>query len=237
MSTTKHKEISKDAGTVIDHWNAAIKIKTGKTLNLEINKEAVIEEVLNIETNFKSNMEEFKKKGKKIKNVIVGEATQSLENFIYNADGIPDNVFLANNLLNKDEKAMNAKIRGEILRTNLQDKGILILDLYLLPLPSFIYNDYRPKKRKDKKAWEACLKIYEKNWEIKLSGFQFDNEINVYVGFRKLRKHAVFTEFLKWIQEFFENKGIELKGTEGSNKDVPYYGDHTEELFRQNKSG
>lgn len=230
MSTKKHKEISKDSEILIDHWNAVVKIKTGETLNLEINKEAVIEEVLNIETNFMSNMEEFKRKGKKIKNIIVGEATQSLENFIYNAEGVPGNVFLANDFLNKDEKARNAEKRGEILRTKLQENGSLILDLYLLPLPSFMYNDYRPKKRKDKKAWEACLKIYEKNWEQKLSGFQFENDINVYVGFRKLRKHAVFTEFLKWIQKFLENKEIELKGAEGGNDKVPYYKD---ELFKK----
>jgi len=234
MTTTKRKEISKDIGIIIDHWNAVVKTKTGKTLNLEINKESTIDEVLKIETNFMSNLGEFKRKGKKIKNIIVGEATQSLENFIYNAEGVPGNVFLAKDLLSKEEKELKAEPRGQKLRKKLQHNGTLILDLYLLPLPSFMYNDYLLKTDDD--GWDECLEIYKKYWNHKLSGFEFEDEVNVYVGFEKLRTHSVFTRFKRWIQEFLENKEIQVKGVQRGNKDVPFYKNYTKELFHQNKS-
>lgn len=228
MTTNHITNTSEDIAILINHWNAVVaESKKSNLITLSINEEAMIAEVLAIEENFRKNRAEFHKEGKKIKSIIVGEATQSLENFIYNAEGVPHNVFLVNELLTAAEKKLSAEERAEKLREKLRDNGILVLDLYLLPLPTFMYNEYLPKS--EDPIWKECTQIYEKYWAEKLSGFRYENEVNVYVGFKKLRRKSVFTHFKVWIQNSLE--GVTVNGLAKGNDAVPYYGDHIKDLF------
>jgi hypothetical protein len=177
---------------LIPIWGNAIVDNTGPVVNVSLNDNVILNEALNIEEEFNHNKRSLIKDRVEIKTLIIGEATQSYENFIYNQEGIPKTVFLSKDLkidANDDSE------RGVLLRKKLKDSGVLVLDIYPLPLPSFIYGKHEPQgiNGHDLKVAMDLLMEY---WSLKLDGFNLNIE-HVALGFPKLEGRPAWTQCRK----------------------------------------
>jgi hypothetical protein len=91
---------------------------------------------------------------KPVKFLIVGEATTSWDNYFYNPDAKTTN-FLS-------PSHFGFKGKNELIRF-FKQKGVLVFDLYPLPLPTFIYDNIKFDSEFNSPYVDALIKYYEES--------------------------------------------------------------------------
>jgi hypothetical protein len=153
--------------------------------NLSLENDSVINEFINVEKCWTNRRDIFKKP---LKFLIVGEATVSWDNYFYN----PESKTTA--FLNPYD--FGCKTKEELIDV-FDRNGILVFDLYPLPLSTFIYDNIKFNCQDD--SYSTAMKEYFKE---KLTGL-IDNQTKIVLRYSKLyskkKKRCEWTLFMNSI--------------------------------------
>lgn len=161
---------------------------------------------------FNDNLDKLKEIGKAIRGIILGEAPQNFENYFYNSKGNKSGTaFLSPTSIN------GVKDQEELIEY-LNSKGVIVIDLFPLPLPTYYYTStsfYKTDKN--------CIKVIEEYWNkiietIKIHNNGSHESIVLGVRYKKItqsnknghkKMYNQFIDKLKKVIEL-ENQPLEL---------------------------
>ena len=163
-----------------------------KEYRFQLMENEVMEEQALVDAAWKNALLKIKKP---VRFVIVGEATTSFDNYIYNPDS-PKTSFLFPSLIKCETK-------NEMLRF-FEENGILVFDLYPVPLPTFLYDLLKI----------GSLRGMEQHLAPHFSKLKeaIDEETQFVIRYKKLTKRPEWGLF----KETFGNRGYRCIG--GSNQ-------------------
>ena len=175
------------------------------------NKSTILKDYDDVHKAFMDNLSRLKGKGKEIRYLIVGEAPQSYVKYFYNPANEKDTAFLRKtSVLNALGKQGKKQKKSEMLEI-LSDYGILIVDLYPLPLDSYYYKHPNFYDRKELESyWCGIIK--------ELSGM-VSQKCKIAVRYNKLADRSDFIRFKELLENEFNIKPVDpVKLGGGSEK-------------------
>lgn len=143
-----------------------------------------------------------------VKYLIIGEATVSYKNYFYNSSS-KQTPFLT-------PKHFNCSNKNELIEL-FQEKGVLVFDLYPLPLPTFIYDNVSfDCKDPDYK------RLLNEYYESKLKGL-IDKNTTVVLRYLKLKERfewEIFKDFLRKHDVTIQERIKQEVNRNGNKKDI-----------------
>ncbi len=153
----------------------------------------ILQDYQYVQKAFEDNLDMLSGKGQKIRCLIIGEAPQSYEKYFYNPGNKKDTAFLRKrSLLNALDEPARTLNKTEMLYI-LASKGILIVDLYPLPLDSYYYKDISYYDSEE-------LQNYWSDIVRKLNGL-IAQDCMLAVRYNKLANTKNFNEFKDLLEE------------------------------------
>lgn len=162
-----------------------------KLYNQVINKKnlSINQNIFNDWNDVESCFVETLKKYKSINYIILGEATVNYKNYFYNLSSSQTS-FLNPSHFNKNSKSD--------LMEFLIENGILIFDLYPIPLPTFIYDNIKfDFKDKDYEKYKTILGQHFRPLKDKIK----NNKIEIIIRYSKIEKRPEYAYFIEHFKE------------------------------------
>lgn len=186
--------------------------KFGKSLNKFRESlpddESILKDYEKVHEAFLVNLSNNKNTKREIRCLVIGEAPQSYEKYFYNTEKNKDTPFLRRKVLFPDPKGEPLE-KADILKF-LASKGIMIVDLYPLPLDSFYYKHPNFYDRKELESyWGGIMK--------ELSGM-VSQKCKIAVRYNKLADRDDFIRFKKMLENKFNIKPVDPVKLGGGNK-------------------
>lgn len=148
--------------------------------HLTIDKDAVIYEYNEVKKAWNENLKSIKEP---IEYVIIGEATVSSNNYFYNPK--------ANSTSFLNPKHFGCENKDELIKF-FNKNGVLVFDLYPLPLSTFIYDNIKFDCNDD--AYRAALKSYYSVLKSKIN-----DDTKIILRYAKLKKRCESSIFMSTI--------------------------------------
>ncbi len=162
--------------------------------HLTLDNKAVTNEYNKVKTAWDKNLKVIKRP---IKYVIIGEATVSYDNYFYNRKG--DTTSFLN------PKHFGCKNKNELIDF-FNNNGVLVFDLYPLPLSTFIYDNI--KFDCNDNAYRAALESY-----YSVLKHRINDDTKIILRYAKLKKRCESSIFMSTI----DRKVLEFMDISSSN--------------------
>lgn len=182
-----------DLEKIIKDYQTNINNKQGNFVNTTLNTNNVIDEYNKVDEFYKTESSKIKNP---IKIILACEAPRSAKNYIYNINGETTKTGQPTDFLKPAHLNCEKDNKVEMLKY-LGSKGVLIFDIYPLPFPSFIYNEYDLSS----KHFSDDLNIYNDFWDEKLKGISIPESLEIGLGFEKLRNRPLFNRFRDFLNQ------------------------------------
>jgi hypothetical protein len=170
----------------------SIKEKLIKLYNQVINKKnlSISQNIFNDWNHVEECFFETLKKYESINYIILGEATVNYQNYFYNPNSSQTS-FLNPSHFNKNSKSDLIEF--------LIENGILIFDLYPIPLPTFIYDNIKFNFKEEDEEYKTILGQHFKPLKDKIK----NDKPELIIRYSKIEKRPEYAYFIEYFKEKF----------------------------------